>query len=447
MYIQLEDILKTTKKIHLVKRNGQWASIEAGYELEISITEDEQISVSCSGVFLPPEEDIREAFLKAYSENLIDSADGIEQTEDRNLPHDDGYPYDPEAIRVETKQINVSLVNEMINDGDIDISPDFQRNFVWTDITAKSRLIESIMLRIPLPVFYLSQDAHGSFQVVDGLQRLTVINQFLSNGFRLKNLEYLHEEEGKHFKVEDPDNSLSGKYRKRIQQTQLLLNIIDPQTPNRVKFDIFKRINQGGRPLNSQEMRNSLSSKATRSLIKNLSGSQEFLDATGGSISTSRMQDQEMVLRFLAFAMAKVSDFPSYAGNMERYLDDAISSLNKEPELHGDLMHRFTLAMKASRRLFGNYAFRKVTMEDLQAGRKRRLINKPCFMSWSFSLAYSCHADKMHLLNDGDLIEPFARMVQEDIAYYDALSYGTNNTSKVWYTLDVAERILSEALS
>jgi uncharacterized protein with ParB-like and HNH nuclease domain len=75
---------------------------------------------------------------------------------------------------------------------DIDLTPDFQRNLVWDDLR-KSRLIESILLRIPLPIFYFAQDEDGRISVVDGLQRLSTIRDFMNNNFRLNNLEYLQE--------------------------------------------------------------------------------------------------------------------------------------------------------------------------------------------------------------------------------------------------------------
>lgn len=170
----------------------------------------------------------------------VESA-GIEYAEDEEL-EEDPYPYDPDLIRVDPRPYQVSLVNELINDGDVDLAPDFQRHFVWKDLAQRSRLIESMMLRIPLPVFYLAQDEEGKFQVVDGLQRLTVINQFLNNKFRLRKLEYLKDCEGKFFKKEGEKNNLDPKYVRRITQTQLSFNVIDPQTPTRVKFDIFRRI-------------------------------------------------------------------------------------------------------------------------------------------------------------------------------------------------------------
>lgn len=164
---------------------------------------------------------------------------------------------DPELIRVETRYMSISYVYEMMTgeglQKDLDLSSDFERNFVWTDVTQKSRLIESILLRIPLPAFYLFQNNEGVLKVVDGVQRLNVIKIFLSNEFKLKNLEYLEDCEGCFFNKEGARN-LNQKYVRRILQTQLYINIIDPQTPQKVKFDIFKRINNGGKPLNNQEI-------------------------------------------------------------------------------------------------------------------------------------------------------------------------------------------------
>ena len=81
-------------------------------------------------------------------------------------------PYNPELIRVDPKTFSLRQILDMIDDGDLELAPDFQRLKVWTS-GQKSRLIESILLRIPLPAFYFSSDEQGGLQVVDGLQRLS----------------------------------------------------------------------------------------------------------------------------------------------------------------------------------------------------------------------------------------------------------------------------------
>ena len=104
-------------------------------------------------------------------------------------------PYDPELIDVRDSPMSVFQAYTMINDNDINLSPDFQRNIVW-DSKRKSRLIESILLRIPIPVFYFSQGKNGRLSVVDGLQRLTAIKSFMDNSLKLSELEYLTELNG-----------------------------------------------------------------------------------------------------------------------------------------------------------------------------------------------------------------------------------------------------------
>ncbi len=176
-------------------------------------------------------------------------------------------PFNPEDIKVHAKQFSLRLVYDMIKIGDIDLSPDFQRNFVWNN-SQKSRLIESILLRIPLPMFYFSEDDEGRITIVDGLQRLTTIKEFMDNQFPLKSLEYLGNScEGKYFFDSGNKEGIDAKYVRWFNQTQFSVNVIDPSSPPKVKYDIFRRINTGGKPLNNQEIRNCLASKVLREIL------------------------------------------------------------------------------------------------------------------------------------------------------------------------------------
>src|SRR6266481_565806 len=146
-------------------------------------------------------------------------------------------PYDPEQIRVDSKTFSLRQVLDMIDEGDLELAPDFQRLKVWSPIQ-KSRLIESILLRIPLPAFYFSSDESGGLQVVDGLQRLSTIHDYVRGGkdrksfFPLDGLEYLQDQVGRK-KFKELNSPL---WTRRIHNTQIVTNVIDPQTPYRVKF-------------------------------------------------------------------------------------------------------------------------------------------------------------------------------------------------------------------
>lgn len=404
---------------------------EAGRILDVKLSEE---------VVSTPDE-IGEAFIQALAERSMQEVAGIEVTdEESSFQPTEPFPYDPEFIRVDTKPFNISLVYDMIKDGDINLSPDFQRQFVWTDLGARSRLIESIMLRIPLPVFYLAQDHAGHFQVVDGLQRLTVIRQFLDNELRLRDLEYLKDEEGKIFRHDDPTRCIDQRFRKRILQTQVMMNIIDPQTPADVKFDIFKRINQGGRPLNAQEIRNCMSTSETRQLLHMLSQSADFLQATCSSVGTVRMQDQEIALRFVAFRLTELNLQRPYLGNMERFLDQTIEALNRDSGLRDVLVAPFERSMRNCVHLFGPFAFRKCSTSDLSPGARRRLMNNSLFTTWSVVLSEYDEED-VKKVEKGKFATLVAAELDSDSEYYDSVSVGTNDRRRLRYAFEKAHKL------
>lgn len=429
---------------------------EDEYRISIKLDKNNQInSIQKGSKIASSHNELKEEFrrnLIAIAENKIENEiAGIEDTLEEADLHQEPQPYDPELIRVETKSMSISYVFEMMTgrQKDLDLSPDFQRNFVWTDITRKSRLIESILLRIPLPVFYLSQDQNGILQVVDGVQRLTVIKDYLNNEFKLKNLEYLEDCSGCFFEQEGA-KSLDPKYVRRIKQTQLIFNIIDPQTPSKVKFEIFKRINTGGKPLNNQEVRNCLASYRVRSMLKDLSNSKEFLKTTSESISKIRMADQELVMRFIGFYYLKELENENlkYKGDMDQFLDDTLELLNKrESELTlNKIKNAFLNAMNITYYLFGDYSFRKCKPEHLKPEARKQLINKSLFTSLSI-LLYNYDFNEITKKNtQGCLIQPFAIELDSNQSFNNAITVGTNDRKKIDLTFGIVKKIINDNL-
>src|SRR5690349_14955339 len=124
---------------------------------------------------------------KARNDEIIEELDGDERTgvemERQSVEDDVVRPWDPTAIRVDPKTYSLRNIIDMIRDKDLELAPDFQRKKVWGEVQ-KSRLIESILIRIPLPAFYFSSDDGGLLQVVDGLQRLSTVNDFVNGHFK-----------------------------------------------------------------------------------------------------------------------------------------------------------------------------------------------------------------------------------------------------------------------
>jgi uncharacterized protein with ParB-like and HNH nuclease domain len=379
--------------------------------------------------------------------NPIEASLGTEQTELDDEKED--APYDPEKIRVDTKQLSLRQVYDMMKTDDIDLTPDFQRNLVWDDLR-KSRLIESILLRIPLPIFYFAQDEDGKISVVDGLQRLSTIRKFMDNEFRLNNLEYLEEKcGGKYFTNEDKTKAIDPKYFRWLNMTQITVNVIDPSSPFKLKYDIFRRINTGGQPLNSQEIRNCLASRGLRKTIREMAHLDSFKDATGYSVKDVRMEAQELALRFILFHRKYQVDksLGNYSGNIESELNLLTETLSKDKAAdYSDYISLFDNTLKNAYHLFGDYSFRKSQIQHLETGARRQLINKALFVSWSVLLS-QFDFEKVSQNNEWEsLARPLAEKITNEDDLFQKLTWGTNAKLNHQVAFAAAEEIIKDNL-
>lgn len=165
-----------------------------------------------------------------------------------------------------------------------------------------------------LPAFYFAEDANGMMRVIDGLQRLSTVHDFVrAKSFSLAGLEYLDSVGGRHF------DQLPAAMQRRINNAQIVVHVIDPATPPEVKYDIFKRINTGGSPLNAQEIRHCMSLDRSREFLKQCALTDEFNLATNGNLKKHiRMDDREVVLRYCAFRFLGI-DGHAQSGSIEGY--------------------------------------------------------------------------------------------------------------------------------
>lgn len=363
--------------------------------------------------------------LTGLSSDWIESkAQGFDSSIDFQQNRQPGYG--PDDIFVENKPFSLRQILDLIESGDIELTPDFQRNFIW-DKTRQSKLIESILLGLPLPSIYLSQYEDGRLTVVDGLQRLSTIRAFLNGELRLSNLEYLTECNGCYFK--GLEGILSPLRLRRFTQTQIMCFVIDYRSPSKLKFDLFRRLNTGGKPLNNQEIRNCLSRPEVQYVLKDMVNLPSFTEATGNSVKDTRMDAREAALRFLYF-VEQYSPNPNnhtgrYTGDMENTLDDFIDELNLRniQELR-NIIPIYDRALKNAYYLFGAYCFRKITTDTVNG--RRTPVNKLLMLSFSVLLSKYNHATVIDRCAVNELLDPLADFISNNEEVFRAITWGTN---------------------
>ncbi len=339
---------------------------------------------------------------------------------------DDGwgnYPIDNILIRTEARTV-YEVVRRM--DKTYVLDPEFQRDFVW-DTKKQSKLIESVLMRIPLPVFYLAEDDDGRMIVVDGLQRLTTFQRFLSGNLRL---DIKREElDGKCFA------DLAPKLQNRVEDCNLTFYIIDPKVPETVRLDIFERVNLGV-PLSRQQMRNCLYQGPATAFLKEAAHSALFLDTTGRGFRTTDMRDREAINRYCAFRLLELR---SYKGDMDDFLATVLKHLNRNPGQIAGLDEGLRRSLAAAQALFGKHAFRKHAPQQTS----RNPINVGLWDVMSTGLAgYSLEHIRHH---EDELREGFYDLLAED-EFADAITIGTNHRRKVLVRFERFGRYLSEII-
>ncbi|WP_299193593.1 DUF262 domain-containing protein [uncultured Litoreibacter sp.] len=366
--------------------------------------------------------------------------DGIPSGVEKEL-EDDGSigivrPFDPEKIKIARETKTVSLLDTRITHGEIDLFPDFQRNSgLWTS-RQKSRLIESLLLRIPLPAFYVACDQDENWAVVDGLQRLSTIHTFIHGQFQLTGLEYLVQFDKSKF------DDLPRSMQRRIEETELVLNVIQPGTPEEVMFNIFSRINTGGMTLNGQEIRHALNKGPARAYLMNLANSNEFLAATESSISTKRMLDRECVLRFLAFWLRHWEQYQN--NDLDGFLNTTMKALNRMENADlGAASDAFRRSMVLAKNVFGDDAFRKrYSIED-----PRKPISKPLFEIWSVCLAKLTQEQGEVLLSRRNAVQTaFSELLRDDREFEAAITNSTNVPARVHKRFQAIEDLIARVL-
>ncbi len=331
------------------------------------------------------------------------------------------YPIDTLLIRNENRTVHDVL--RRAEKGSFVMDPDFQRDFIWPE-DKQSKLIESVLMRIPLPVFYLAEDPDGRMIVVDGLQRLSTFQRFLSNDLRLR----LPDQPELNKKTFD---QLSAKLQNRVEDCNLILYIIDAKVPERARLDIFERVNSGI-PLSRQQMRNCLYMGPATRFLKDEAASDVFLRATGSSLNSETMRDREFVNRFCAFQLVNLDE---YRGDMDEFLAVALRRMNSLSEIDlTNLAKEFHLGLENNYAVFGRHAFRK----HKPSQENRSVLNASLWDVMTTGLS-KISADRVASQSE-PLRSRFFKLL-DDPEFITAITYGPNDMRKVRYRFSAASQM------
>lgn len=346
-------------------------------------------------------------------------------------------PFNPKEINIKSKTMSLDNIIKRIRESEIDMAPDFQRKGdLWTP-DKQSRLIESMLIKLPLPAFYFDGTEDEKWLVVDGLQRLTAIKNFVvDESLRLQGLEFLENINGRIF------SELPRNYRRMIEETEIVAYIINPGTPADVKFNIFKRINTGGLVLEPQEIRHALNQGIPSKFVANLAKLESFKEATQNVIAPDRMLDREFVTRFLAFYLNGPKE---YKPDLDTFMTLSMGQLNtKTQDELNNIMTAFDRAMKLSKIIFDKWAFRKV----YSITERRKPINKALFEVWSVELANLTIEEQNRVVSRREnIFQEFIKLINDDDIFVAAITSATGDRGRVNYRYNRIHEILYKCIS
>ena len=241
-------------------------------------------------------------------------------------PDPDEVPIKDRSVITQPYDLVVESLIDQIRGGTIFLRPlserpSFQRRYVWTNKLA-SRLLESILLNVPIPPCYLSQNEEFELDVIDGQQRLFSIYRFVDNQFKLTGLEVLTDFNGSRF------HEIPSKLQRKIKTHTLRCVLITNESHPEIKFDVFERLNTNTVPLNAQEIRNCIYRGSLNDLLKEAVAYRPWLKILGKKEPDKRMRDEELILRFYAF---HIHGLETYRTPLKHWLNLAAKAGRRYP--------------------------------------------------------------------------------------------------------------------
>jgi len=272
-----------------------------------------------------------DAPLTAFNQGTESTANGsgeVMASEDQLEPEpEDEQPIvkpDDRPVTSQSSDWTISALRDKLDRGHLTLQPKFQREYVWDSRPElPSRLIESLLLEIPIPPIYFGKVAEGRLEMIDGQQRLKTLVDFVSNKFPLRKLHSMASLNHKFFK------DLTKSQQEKILDSPIRSIVIDAAGNTDLRYEVFERLNRGSMNLNEQELRNCVFRGTFNDLLAELERDPNWRKAKGGDTPEKRFKEREMILRFLAFA----NRLSNYTGSLKRFLNEYIGQYApREPQ-------------------------------------------------------------------------------------------------------------------
>jgi len=341
----------------------------------------------------------------------------------------------PEGVSIEKADRSLSELHRWYKSARLIIDPEWQRNYIWDNKRA-SKLIESFLMDIPVPVVYLARTDPGNYEVIDGVQRLTSVFRFIDGDYALRGLELLPQHNKARF------SGLPAPLKSKLEDTTIRTFELSPKTSKSLLFIIFERLNTGGMPLNEMEIRNCVYRGKLNDLIKRLAPYEPFIECVNQRNLSKRMTDRSLVLRFLAFYEKGYSKAQS---GLKDFLNDFFGVYRNPPDNKlQEFERKFQSAMKSARTVFGDQGFRVRRVDKNGAGVWTLNVNASIFQCIAVSLT---KYDQAQITERADaILEEYLDLLAADTQWNESVSRSTGDATRITYVFDAWNERLSKVM-
>ena len=342
---------------------------------------------------------------------------------------------DHQDISLERADRSLSELKRWFDEDDLIVNPEWQRNFVWNR-KQSSKLVESFLLNIPVPVIYLARTEEDKYEVIDGLQRLTSVFNYFDNKFPLSGMDIMTDLNGKRFK------DLEATTQRKLRNSTLRSFELTHSSGNDLHFVVFERLNTGGTKLNEMEIRNCIYRGALNDLIKELAEDSIFGQCVNSEPLKARMNDRYLVLRFLAFYERT---HLKYTRGLKKFLNDFLTDFRHPSQQKIDEYRQtFQKCMKASRTIFGDHGFKLKsgkTRNSSSVGEWNPRVNAAVFQAVATS--FSKYQLGQLTRNADSIYEAYLHLIATDEVWVNGVGGANQNSDSIRYTFDTWEKQLA----